>query len=702
MHPGKGAARMRLSLSRVEVQLTGLHEVMRKEAALGATGSDDLSQLSAMPPVRGPDGASQWSAGTRAELLGRRRVEGLLKEERAAPRGAAVAPTISTVETLPRYLRCEPSPAHDFLTGKGEMKESGTMNATTRGGERPKEGATPPDADMVSVAFVPADYSKAPRPSQLEEHGQEGQPLPPRVAVLRLWGMSSYFPTSSPFPVKISRAGGSSHRGYLVNVSTGEMAAATAAPRAATPSSFNSPLLVMGQGSKDAEGGSFRRYDGPAAAPTTVKREGEAEAKPVVPGVVAIIREVERGMQDNSPHARDAPTAAAAVEGGGKTGGEPVVPGVVAMSYWTAPWDMCPLNPEIVFMQGPLLSPLPVAFSGRFTAEARANELDVNHAVTGCPILGSFAAGGLAILVLVWRCTRWKRRDESLQEAGLDMIATPAHPSYEQVTTVSAPGGATSTGTSIASTSGTSGSGNSSSSSSGGGGAAITAAASTAAVSQQKCQGVLKTQPRGSDSASPSSPETPSTGLSSPLSSAAAAAATSTANLSGGRGSISSAPSRLDGGVAGAKGRGEGRASPQNASLSTRGGSVSTISSLLHGDGGEACALVRALAPRMEVGVGSNGRDEATLKCETELSSAAKVESEGKRERERVEEERERLRQREREREVERERERQRESKRKEEEHATKMKDEAKKKKNAKKRAMKQQRELEAEERKAR
>ena len=116
-----------------------------------------------------------------------------------------------------------------------------------------------------------------------------------------------------------------------------------------------------------------------------------------------------------------------------QTGGEPVVPGVVAMSYWTAPWDMCPLNPEIVFMQGPLLSPLPVAFSGRFTAEARANELDVNHAVTGCPILGSFAAGGLAILVLVWRCTRWKRRDESLQEAGLDMIATPAHPSYEQV-----------------------------------------------------------------------------------------------------------------------------------------------------------------------------------------------------------------------------------------------------------------------------
>ena len=67
---------MRLSLSRVEVQLTGLHEVMRKEAALGANGSDDLSQLSATPPVRGPDGASQWSAGTRAELLGRRRVEG--------------------------------------------------------------------------------------------------------------------------------------------------------------------------------------------------------------------------------------------------------------------------------------------------------------------------------------------------------------------------------------------------------------------------------------------------------------------------------------------------------------------------------------------------------------------------------------------------------------------------------------------------
>lgn len=62
---------------------------------------------------------------------------GLLKEERAAPRGAAVAPTISTVETLPRYLRCEPSPAQDFLTGKGEMKESGTMVSLFSVGERP-------------------------------------------------------------------------------------------------------------------------------------------------------------------------------------------------------------------------------------------------------------------------------------------------------------------------------------------------------------------------------------------------------------------------------------------------------------------------------------------------------------------------------------------------------------------------------------
>lgn len=121
---------------------------------------------------------------------------------------------------------------------------------------------------------------------------------------------------------------------------------------------------------------------------------------------------------------------------------EPASPGVMSVPYWKAPWDVCPVGEEIALRQEPSLSPPPVEFSGRFTAEAQANALDVNHAITGCSILGSLAASGLAILVFMRRRRkRRQRRGESLQGARSGRIATPPEQQPEQVQSSQGHGG---------------------------------------------------------------------------------------------------------------------------------------------------------------------------------------------------------------------------------------------------------------------
>lgn len=87
---------------------------------------------------------------------------GLLKEEGAAPCGAAVTADSSLAERLPLYPRYVNPPAQEvFFTGKGGMKESGKIVALpTVGDPLPEvEGAFPPGgvvlpADSAAVLKV--------------------------------------------------------------------------------------------------------------------------------------------------------------------------------------------------------------------------------------------------------------------------------------------------------------------------------------------------------------------------------------------------------------------------------------------------------------------------------------------------------------------------------------------------------------------
>ncbi|CAM9189562.1 unnamed protein product [Laminaria digitata] len=97
-------------------------------------------------------------------------------------------------------------------------------------------------------------------------------------------------------------------------------------------------------------------------------------------------------------------------EGAAPPGAIPVARTVVPLGFWRGPWGASPSTGEFDQLGKELsLLPAPSAISNH---DARLKELDVNPGNTTCPLVGSLAACGLALFVLVCRRRFRQRRSK--------------------------------------------------------------------------------------------------------------------------------------------------------------------------------------------------------------------------------------------------------------------------------------------------